>query len=146
MLADAVDVAIRARIRWLSGRIMESHLLSGEKRRRRAPRENELGTCNFDTFNPSPSSGFLCRSWKTLISEFVDTAMRFPFSLKAAAVILASPFIRIFATSLRSLADESSSCSFLEPLEGLLSFQICTSRSHQLITNRCLGALRTIGS
>ncbi len=47
------------------------------------------------------SSSRFSRSWKSLMSEFVDTATRVPSGFNAADVIFASPLMRILATNFR---------------------------------------------
>jgi len=131
----------RERMIWLSGRMMLSHLPSGENWMSRAPDEKVLGTETLKTRRMS-SSG-LRRSWKSLISEFVDTASRLPSEFIVADVMFASPLIRILATSFRpwgGLFSRSSSSSVGSG--SFLMCQMCTSRSQKLIIKPCLGALR----
>ena len=96
---EVPEVRRRRRRIWLSGRIMQSHFPSGENWMSRAPEQKVLGTGSLETRRMS--SSILGRSWKSLISEFVETARRLPSEFNAADVIFASPLMRILATSFR---------------------------------------------
>ena len=80
-----------------------------------------LGRVTLETCRTSSSS--FSRSWKSLISEFVDTARRVPSGFNAADVIFASPLMRILATNFRPCGGLFSVSSSSSIESG--SFLIC---------------------